>query len=356
LTIVATAPGKLILLGEYAVLQGCPSLVLAVNRYATVTVQPVADKFHRVTSPTLQLKELPFRVLSDGSVEFIPSLTRDQEQKLHLFRQVVKFIVQQTGKFSFPSHHFHLDTDSFYLSAGGEKLGLGSSAALTVALVQAVFYLLTGREATRTELFRLARQAHHLAQGKSGSGIDIAAAVYGGLLYYRLTGSPNSAALPEAEELPFPRKLLFTTIWSGFSTSTAGMVQRVLRWQEHHPQNARNLFEQMCQVARQGISAVREGEIAELLNSCRRYRELLEALGEQSGADIFSPVHREVARLVEKAGGVYKPSGAGGGDVGIALWDSPERMTRFQQKILHFSYKIVNLEFSGHGARIERVL
>jgi mevalonate kinase len=41
--IVARAPGKLVALGEYAVLEGAPALVLAVDRYCVATLAESGD-------------------------------------------------------------------------------------------------------------------------------------------------------------------------------------------------------------------------------------------------------------------------------------------------------------------------
>jgi mevalonate kinase len=46
-------------------------------------------------------------------------------------------------------------------------------------------------------------------------------------------------------------------------------------------------------------------------------------LDEAAGIGIFSPVHERLRAIAVKHGAVYKPSGAGGGDFGIALTDSP---------------------------------
>jgi phosphomevalonate kinase len=106
------------------------------------------------------------------------------------------------------------------------KTGLGSSAALTTALVGALleFYLQSSStdtedidsDSTSTEqvykiyairenqIHNLAQAAHSAAQGKVGSGFDVAAAVYGSCLYRRFSpavlehvGEPDTPGFPE---------------------------------------------------------------------------------------------------------------------------------------------------------------
>ena len=53
--VTASAPGKLVLLGEYAVLEGASALVLAVNRRARVTLTRIDEVAWEIVSPTLEL-------------------------------------------------------------------------------------------------------------------------------------------------------------------------------------------------------------------------------------------------------------------------------------------------------------
>src|SRR6185295_6471595 len=50
-TLVARAPGKLFLLGEYAVLDGAPAIVAAVDRFIEVRLTPRTVRTVRITAP-----------------------------------------------------------------------------------------------------------------------------------------------------------------------------------------------------------------------------------------------------------------------------------------------------------------
>ena len=76
------------------------------------------------------------------------------------------------------------------------KTGLGSSAALVTALTAAVFAHYLDPEGAflksdlgKLHLHNLSQAAHCAAQGKIGSGFDIAAAVYGSCVYRRFSPS-----------------------------------------------------------------------------------------------------------------------------------------------------------------------
>lgn len=81
------------------------------------------------------------------------------------------------------------------------KTGMGSSAALATSLVGALlsWFKVIRLNSTvkiaedRRVLHNLAQLAHAVAQGKIGSGFDVAAAVYGTQIYKRF--APEVAAI-----------------------------------------------------------------------------------------------------------------------------------------------------------------
>ena len=55
MTIQARAPGKIILMGEHAVLHGCPAIATALGLYCTIKVQPRGDGQIELQLPDLNL-------------------------------------------------------------------------------------------------------------------------------------------------------------------------------------------------------------------------------------------------------------------------------------------------------------
>ncbi len=161
LVVIATAPGKLILTGEYAVLDGAPALVIAVDRRVIATGASA-----RCSSPFLLAvaRELALRYGADS-----PSA-----------RAALRVAV---------------DSSAFYAASDcTQKLGLGSSAAVTVAA--AALALAAQGSNDRDEVLAIALAAHANAQGTKGargSGADIAAAVYGGAIVYTMAREHEAA-------------------------------------------------------------------------------------------------------------------------------------------------------------------
>ena len=197
------------------------------------------------------------------------------------------------------------------------KTGLGSSAALVTALTAALIVTFTSpssaviSERTLKRIHNLAQAAHCAAQGKVGSGFDVAAAVYGSCLYRRFTptilesvGDAHSPGfgerlyrcvedlepdqtwdvevLSQAVRVPEPLRLVMCDVDCG--SETPGMVKQVLKWRKEKPDEAALLW-----------GALQTGT-EDLCMELKRLSEL-EGLNAQTGGDVRDqkPVSRSVS-------------------------------------------------------------
>ena len=88
--VTASAPGKAVLSGEYAVLGAAPALSMALNRRATATIRAIEGDCHRVSAPGFLDGEFRFRVSPDGRFDwqFPPPATCAFELLEAVWRQV----------------------------------------------------------------------------------------------------------------------------------------------------------------------------------------------------------------------------------------------------------------------------
>ena len=288
-TIVASAPGKVALLGEYAVLEGAPAIVMAVNRRAKVRVRHGAEH-DLLIAPQICDRYLPFKRDENNRVEWMPM---DDATRV-----LLKLMAQIIERFA-PSEPIEIETDTAAFYDEGLKIGFGSSAALTVATASA----LSGEPLDLVALVN----AHREAQDGHGSGFDVAASRSGGVSLYR------SQPVPSAEPQQLPEGLSLRCIWTGNAASTTGFLRGL---DALGPR--RRALDALMHAAESAVGQLGP-DPASWVGAVRDYSVALEKFAKDTTLPIFAGGHGDVLALALEHGIAYKPSGAGGGDIGIAV-------------------------------------
>jgi phosphomevalonate kinase len=307
---MVTAPGKLVLLGEYAVLDGFPAIVAAVNRRA--------------------------------SGQFVPGRTPESP----LVDVAVKAATEALGpnRRALPRGSVLVDTAAFSLD--GTKLGIGSSAATAAVSVGAVLEMagLAVKESTDL-IFDLASGAHRTAQGGVGSGADVAAAVYGGLLHYtHPVGRP--ATIRRLPALAGAEMVVFST---GSPSSTVDCLRAVTAFAARSPETHRQLLPPIAEAVSRFETGLFSRDTAELFAAVSAAHIGMEMLGQAAGIPIVTPLLAHAAVLAHEMGGAAKPSGAGGGDVGIAFLPDSEAADEFRTRARDLGLGILDLYVDPTG-------
>lgn len=349
----ASAPGKMILIGEYAVLEGASALVCAVDRRAEVSIQEIPGTEFSVSSPSLAVKPQSFVITPKMHVRFDPAMSESILRRLQFFQQIFELILEKiSGNNSFfPSSKINLNTDAFYSQEHHAKYGFGSSAALTVSLVAAAYKVSSINHATN-DIFEAAIKIHHQAQGYLGSGIDIAACTYGGILSYRMTiGDGMPIKIPES--VPLWADMHILPVWSGSSASTRKMVSGVNRLKTSNAALYDELIKELSEVSAAGYSAWINQESALFLGAVDNYYELLFRLGERSTMPIISSRHQKIYEVVRRNGAFYKPSGAGSGDIGLVFSNDPDKIKRLKKILSDKSIVPLDIKAGAPGVKID---
>lgn len=264
---VYSAPGKLMLLGEYAVLEGARAMVAAVSRRAYGTTNLAAPPPTPVVAAALDLAES------------------------HRYARLGESVT--------------IDTRSF--QSGGIKLGLGSSA------VAALLAMALATESDDETTLQLAIEAHRRAAGGEGSGVDVAAAFHGGII---------ATARQPALVTPLPSRcagLHLSILAAGNSASTTafiGACRAAPSWAQW--------VRVLGALAGEGIEAWSQQDAPRVLSVFARAGRAMEGLGRDAGVPVVTPEIAAIMTAAEKRGAAAKPSGAGGGDVVIVLSPHPD--------------------------------
>lgn len=325
-----TVPGKLLIAGEYAVLEpNQPAIVIAINRYITATIE--TSRQNKLSLPQLGLDQITWKE-SENNIQFSESNPR-----LKFIQNSITIVNQFLQENSIRLQPFHLTVNSgLDDSTTGRKYGLGSSAAVVVAVISALLILHCDEKAPPTldQVFKLAAIAHLKTQ-KNGSGADIAASTFGGWLVYTsfeanwvLKELKAGIKLSEIIEKPWPN-LSITRIkapsllklcvgWTTEVAATGPMIKKIQKLRSNN-QAAYTLFlqESSLAVARL-IKSFEENDCIEAISSLTQNRKALIMLSEQADITIETSKLKDLCSAAERYGG-GKSSGAGGGDCGIAF-------------------------------------
>jgi phosphomevalonate kinase len=263
------APGKLVLSGAYSVLWGAPAIVAAVDRYAVAYPGEPAEHIADEVQAAIDLAILERACRVDVSGLRAPTE-----------------------------------------GGGSRKLGLGSSAAIVVSTLAAfgVGGSDVGTPDARRKIFEAALRAHRHVQ-PDGSGVDVAASTFGGVLVCQLEKGQLST---RAHQWPAPLRAFACRT----PASTKDMVARVHSFAKEQPKRHDEIIARASRAATRATVATTE---AELLEALREQDAALRELGAAANVPIFTPELDELGRIAAAEGAFFGPSGAGGGDIGIRV-------------------------------------
>ncbi|ROS74422.1 phosphomevalonate kinase [Cellulomonas sp. PhB143] len=328
------APGKLYVAGEYAVVDpGGAAVLVAVDRYVTVDLHERADD----GAGTVRSRQLATGGLAwvRERGDLVPTRPDPTAAPVLAAVRAADALALARGR---RPRGYDLAVSSTLDAEDGRKLGLGSSAAVTVAAVRAVAAL-HGLDLSDLAVLKVALAAQ-VTHDPSGSGGDLAASAHGGWVRYT---SPDRAAvaalvaahgLPAAVErdwpglgvaaLPAPASVDLHVGWTGVPASSRRLVADALTPDDRSPaadrrDALRDLRTGSDRAVEALAAALRADDARRMLGAVRDARSALTAYGRRTGVVIETPALTALVDAAERAGGAGKSSGAGGGDCGIAL-------------------------------------
>lgn len=331
--LVCSAPGKALISGEYAVLRGAPAICMAVARRARVTVNAIAGSSCRVSAPGFIDGEFEFSS-ADGKITWHQAAAAKDFGLLQAAWELVF-----AGGNEPPALALELDTREFHDAATGAKLGLGSSAALAVAVVVALAKI-AGRS---DDALMLAHEAHAKFQRQQGSGVDVAASATGGLICYK------TDARLEPELLEWPAGLNYRFVWTGRPVATTDKLQQFAAVSDGVPELA-----VLAEHAKSVADAFAAGAANEVLAAVSHYARALQRFDAASGLGIFANEHEWVSEAATRHGLCYKPCGAGGGDIGVVLYSAGASLETLEEDLQGSGVELLPLRMDRAGPAIAK--
>lgn len=330
-----SAPGKLFLSGEWAILEmGTRGIVAAVNKRVHSKVEDNHSGIY-VTIDDFGLKNL-YADFDGTKLNFAES---GHDKELQFIKEAIETALRFLSDKGTALKHFRIHTwgEETNIDIGGQrkKVGFGSSAAATVAVVASVLEY-HGYHANKEEIYKLATIAHYFAQGKVGSAFDVAASTYGGVFVYsrfdpdwltnKMASGESISGIVAAkwpgflvDELEIPNDFRLVIGWTKEEASTSVMVKQMNEFKKNNAKEYEAAIRSVADCAHNAIDAWRDSDWDRLIIELQNNQQALARLGKVSGVNIETPGLETLAELANTCGAAGKLSGAGGGDCGIAV-------------------------------------
>ncbi len=308
-SVVVSAPGKVHLMGEHAVVHGSPALITAVNRRLYVSVEPNRD-----------------------GLQFVV----EDEYKEHMLF-AVELISKELGLPHLPHVRVIVSTQF------PPGYHLGSSAAGAVALSGALMYATKGIWNPE----RINKIAYEIEKKQHGtpSGGDNTACTFGGFIWYRkeLEFLKSMWQVPLKFPVAFDHFYLIDT---GKPAETTGqMVSHVRALVEKYPEKMRAVFFENERATKMVANAIKDSDEASLIHALKMGSKTLREM------EVVSDIAKVIIDVIESIGGAAKILGGGGrvGGVGYLLCYHADIA-----KVKAKGFDPIKISLGEEGVRIEK--
>ena len=302
---IATAHGKVILLGEHAVVYESHAVAAPIPLAIQAKIHP-ADKGIQLLIPRWGVEEKLQKGV-DHKYSIYKSLdlildrlgVKDKDMRIEIFPHIPR------------------------------AAGLGGSAALAVAIIRALakyFKISISDE----EVSGLAYESEVIAHG-SASGIDNTLATYGKFTLFK-KGTP-----PFMKPIQIPKSFPIVIGLTGVESLTAKMVAMVRNGREQNQALYDNIFKEIDNLVLKSTEAIKNYDLVKLGEYMNQNQGLLNAI------QVSSPELEEIIAIARKNGALgAKLTGAGGGGAAIAL--CPDNASKISMAIKKAGYHTVLTE------------
>ncbi len=326
------APGKLFLAGEYAVLKRKqPALIIPLKIGITVTIK----KSHHthITSDVLAYKALDLNQLPrDGYIK------KSLDTAMHYL-----------ADWDIPFSPMAIEITSDLHDEKRQSLGLGSSGALTIAIIAAVLRF-HQKKICALKLYKLAviAQIQHQAYASFG---DLACIAFNRPVHYEKFYHPRSL---ENETI----RALVAKSWDGLIIHPIGfkrlpgliihtnqkadshaMVQQMQQI-EHNPRYEMFLLDSKVKTLN-FIYHLKKGTLDKAKIAVDKLNRWFETFDAHENITLYTKKMRDIHKVVQSVGGAFKFCGAGGGDNVLALFDGEDQKERAAQILKARGFNII---------------
>jgi mevalonate kinase len=290
--VVASAPAKVILLGEHFVVYGEPAIVLAIDKRAYAKVENRNDKRLYLRSANLNLAGY----FEDRAFKAEQGDPKEARSKFEPIKLAVEKVLEKYGE----NVGLNIEINSTVPVAAG----LGSSAAVAAAATAAVSASLNVKM-TKEDILRISYDAEKIVHG-APSGIDPAISTFGGALLFQM----DTGFQPLDVSVDIPLVIGDT----GIQRSTRSQVEKVRSTKEKYEQIMGYVMHAAREIVLRAVDALKENDLETIGDLMNINHALLYGIG------VSDESLEWLINAARKAGALgAKLTGGGGGGCMIAL-------------------------------------
>jgi mevalonate kinase len=338
--IKVSAPGKIHLLGEHAVVYNKPAIIAAVGKRCFVEIFPLTDEIIKVKSHnykkelTTNLKEVikkfnksqkDWETYSENNdIALLKSITKNPlDYPLIIIGQFLSYYKLNSA------NGFELIINS-QISVGA---GMGSSGALAVSIIGALS-LFTNKPFDKETINKIAFLCEQKKHGKPSGG-DNTTSCFGGLMWFK----KDEGMKPLDVVLPADVSGNYFIVNTGTPSETTGeMVSLVRGLMEKEPEYIQKILDAQEKLVHDLLPALETGNDNEIIKIIKAGEQNLEKLG------VVSLFVQNIIRDIEESGGAAKICGGGGKTKGTGA-----------VLIYHQNLKILEKVLKSHNLNISRL-
>jgi mevalonate kinase len=290
--VIASAPAKIILLGEHFVVYGEPAIVLAIDKRAYAKVENRNDKLLYLRSANLNLAGY----FENRTFKIEQGNPKEAKSKFEPVKLIVEKVLEKYGE----NVGLSIEINSTVPVAAG----LGSSAAVAAAVTAAVGALLNVKM-SKEDVLRITYEAEKIVHG-TPSGIDSAISTFGGALLFQM----DTGFQPLDVNMDIPLVVGNT----GIERSTRSQVEKVRNMREKYLQIMDHVMRAAREIVSRAVVALKENDLETIGELMNINHALLYGIG------VSDESLEWLINAARKAGALgAKLTGGGGGGCMIAL-------------------------------------
>ena len=326
--IEATAPGKIFLSGEYLALEGSLSTLLPTKQKAKIIIEESKCSSNILYSLPLD-KSFAFDVNDSFEIEWL------HENPMEIGSFIEKAIALM--RIEPIKTKFTIDTTDFYFQR--TKIGIGSSSAISSALIKALNKYFDIKQ-TQEMMIDSALTLHNTVQNSLGSGLDVlASSLDSGLIECDI----KKPRQKKWTKLEWPSDLLIKGVITSQASNTKKMIKKYLKGHIKNKEFFLALKIDADQILKELSLSWKSQDSESIIASMRQYNILMQQLDQRYQLGIYTKEHQSLSNLSSKLGLFYKPSGAGGGDLGFIMSNNEMKLKQLIVKLKDKNFQTLDL-------------